>query len=426
MTEYTDSLSAPAEVARAPRQTESLWGWNQVAVAFLSGGLFQGLMVYCYSALMALVALDISATQAELMYPKMAMMAAGAVLAPFLGIMVDRSSIKWALTAGAVIFGAGLTVINTAETILQLALVFALFFGPLQCLLGPLTTSALVSRWFERRRGFAIGVSNVGISVGAFCLPFVIKHMSVDLGMAWDEIFPVLAVGVVVLMLPVILLLTIDKPDDFEQTAGARHAAGNALTTGVLLRDQGFWTLGLCVGIMYGLLVGILSNIVQMGMAKGMSLPDAMYSLSVLALGGFIGKLTVGYLSDRINNCLLLVIVLLVFALGLLPPVLIDSPNAIYLSAFIVGFSAISSLPLWHSLTARLFGVSNFARVIGLAQPIVFLGTFGGPYIVAKFYDLSGTFDYVLLGAAGALVAATVLVIGVRAKEKQVLAAIGS
>jgi MFS family permease len=420
MAEYTETIATSLEAGNEAHLTESRWGWNQVVVAFLTGGLFQGLMIYCYSALMALIALDITATQTELMYPKTAMMAVGAIMAPVLGILVDRYSIKGFLILGVLIFGAGLAVVNTGDSILQLALIFAIFFGPLQVLLGPLTTSALVSRWFDRRRGLAIGVSNVGISTGAFLLPFLIRYLSTDLGMGWREIFPVLAIGVLVLTLPVILLLAIDKPDDYEQRNGAERAATTSFNTGMLLRDKGFWYLGVCVGIMYGLLVGILSNIVQIAMENGLDLQAALLALSWMAIGGVAGKLTVGYLSDRINNCLLLVIVLVIFSLSLLPPVLADGVVPVYLFSAVLGFSAISSLPLWHSLTARLFGVSNFARVIGLSQPIVLVMTMVGPLLVAKIYDITGSFDNALMGISVTLLVTTLLVFGIRAKEKQV------
>ena len=420
MAEYPETIATSLEAGNEVHLTESRWGWNQVVVAFLTGGLFQGLMIYCYSALMALIALDITATQTELMYPKTAMMAVGAIMAPILGVLVDRYSIKGFLILGALIFGAGLAVVNTGDSILQLALIFAIFFGPLQVLLGPLTTSALVSRWFDRRRGLAIGVSNVGISTGAFLLPFLILYLSTDLGMEWREIFPVLAIGVLVLTLPVILLLAIDKPDDYERRNGAVRAATTSLNTGMLLRDKGFWSLGVCVGIMYGLLVGILSNIVQIAMENGLDLQAALLALSWMAIGGVAGKLTVGYLSDRINNCLLLVIVLVIFSLSLLPPVLADGVVPVYLFSVVLGFSAISSLPLWHSLTARLFGVSNFARVIGLSQPIVLVMTMVGPLLVAKIYDITGSFDNALMGISVTLLVTTLLVFGIRAKEKQV------
>ena len=423
MTEYIEPSTQVTELGQQGRVTESRWGWHQVGVAFLAGGLFNGLMVYSYSALIALIAMDLSGTQTELMYPKTAMMGTGALFAPVLGILVDRYSIKGFLLLGVIIFATGLAVLNTANSILQITLIFALFFGPLQSLLGPLTTSALVSRWFERRRGLAIGVSNVGISAGAFILPIIIAYMSSSLGMTWQEVFPTLAVGVLALALPVVLLFTIDKPDDFDGKAGAAQRVTPALTTTMLLRDSGFWALGLCVAIMYGLLVGILSNIVQIGMENGLSQPLAITAISWMAVGGIAGKLTLGYLSDRVNNSLLLVMILVIFALSLLPPIIADGTAVIYLFSVVLGFSALSSLPLWHSLTAQLFGVANFARVIGLTQLLVLPMTMIGPLLAARIYDLTGSFNYALISFSAALLGTTLLVIGVRAKEKQVLTA---
>jgi cyanate permease len=288
--------------------------------------------------------------------------------------------------------------------------------------LGPLTTSALVSRWFTRRRALAIGIANIGISVGGFSLPLLIGHLGQT--MEWRELFLLLGAGALLLALPPVLVLTISKPDDYEETTAEPGSGGSAspthYTTRTLIADKGFWSLGLCVGAMYGVNVGILSNLVQIGLENGLDRATAAGAISVLALSGIIGKLTIGYLSDRLNNCLLLATVLLIFALALVLLAQAHGESAIIAASVLIGFSASSSLPLWHSLTAHLFGVANFSRVIGLTQLIVFPMVMAGPPVAGYIFDTTGSYDRALYFFTGLLGAAILLISGVRAKEKRV------
>lgn len=404
--------------------SESRYAWNQVGVAFLCGGIFNGTIIYAYSLLMVLISADIEASAFEQMWPKTAMMVGGALLAPLIGPMVDRHPIKHFLVLGVVCFAAGLAVVSITNTILQITLVFCLFFGPVQSLLGPLTTSALISRWFTRRRALAIGIGNIGISVGGFTLPILIGHLSQT--MEWREMFLVLSGAALLIALPAVVLLTINKPDDYGQAPASGSATSADIapqhTTRTLLADPGFWSLGLCVGAMYGVNVGILSNLVQIGMEKGLDKGTAAQAIAVLALSGIAGKLTIGFLADRFNKCLLLAAVLLLFALALVLLLRAQDVNTIMLASVLIGFSASSSLPLWHALTASLFGVINFSRVIGLTQLIVFPMVMAGPPLAGFIYDRSGSYDSALKIFSALLLAALLLIIGIRAKEKSVTA----
>lgn len=413
-----------AAVNGKPRLSESRYGWHQVGVAFFTGGMFNGTIIYAYSLLMVLISAEIEATAFQQMWPKTAMMIGGAVLAPFIGPMVDRYPMRRFLVLGLMCFVAGLAVASTSNTIIQVTVVFCLFFGPVQSLLGPLTLSALVSRWFTRRRAFAIGIANIGISAGGFALPMIIGELSETLH--WRELFLLLSACALVLALPPILLLTINQPDDYYATDAAQETAPGAAsgqhTTRSLFADPGFWALGLCVGAMYGVNVGILSNLVQIGMENGLDKATAVRAISILALCGIAGKLSIGYLADHFNKCLLLAMVVSLFALALLLLMRAEDVTGIMLASVLIGFSASSSLPLWHSLTASLFGVANFARVIGLTQLLVFPMVMAGPPVAGYIYDTTGSYDNALLFFACLLAAALLLIIGVRAKEKRVLA----
>jgi hypothetical protein len=130
-----------------------------------------------------------------------------------------------------------------------------------------------------------------------------------------------------------------------------------------------------------------------------------------------------GFLADRVNKCLLLASVLLLFMGAVFALAFARDLDDILLCSIVIGFSASSSLPLWHSLTASMFGVANFSRVIGLTQPLLFLLVLAGPPEAGKVRVVTGSYDLALFSFAAMLLVSLLLVIGVRIKERQTQAA---
>ncbi len=93
--------------------------------------------------------------------------AGGAIVSPLVGYLLDRLSIQWVIGLGAIALRVGAFLRSPATaslTVMVLALLIPVAIGAVA--IGPLTTSTLASRWFFRRRGFALGVAAVATSAG--------------------------------------------------------------------------------------------------------------------------------------------------------------------------------------------------------------------------------------------------------------------
>ena len=86
--------------------------------------------------------------------------------------MHEAARIRAGPRAGIALVAAGLGVVSQAHALWQLYLGFGLLVSLGTALAGPLSCHALLTNWFVRRRGTAMGISQLGISLsGTFMVP---------------------------------------------------------------------------------------------------------------------------------------------------------------------------------------------------------------------------------------------------------------
>ena len=96
-----------------------------------------------------------------------------AVLGPAVGSWIDRGSQKWIMIAGACLMSLGLILSSMAVELWQLAIAFCVVANLGIVMFGPMPSVALVSRWFVRRRGLAVGIAVAGATAASAIGPIV-------------------------------------------------------------------------------------------------------------------------------------------------------------------------------------------------------------------------------------------------------------
>ena len=106
----------------------------------------------------------------------------------------------------------------------------------------------------------------------------------------------------------------------------------------------------------------------------------------------FFGTGLGGYLGDRINKRIIIMIAMCAHAAGLLLMTWIESPVTI--GAFVVlhGLAWGSRGPLMQAIRADYFGSTHFAQIMGWSAIVVLLGTVIGPLIAGVLADSTGNY----------------------------------
>lgn len=134
------------------------------------------------------------------------------VASPFIGRVVDRYGARKVISIGALIVGLGFVSLSQASNLWHFYVSYAVV-GVGMAAMGHVPASAIVSNWFKKRRGTAIGIMSSGIGAGGVVLaPLVGGYLIPNFG--WRASYLVLAALTWVLVIPLALLVIKTKPAD--------------------------------------------------------------------------------------------------------------------------------------------------------------------------------------------------------------------
>ena len=336
------------------------------------------------------------------------------LFSPFVGYFVDKWSARAIMALGVVALGAGLIVASMAGTLIHTYAAFLILLPLAALTLGVMPSSTVISRWFRKRRGLALGISVAGSSVGGAFLPILVTAMFAIFG--WrDALF---GIGCALLVFaPVIYFLVIDRPEDvgLEQEEEG-DGAGKELTEvdqvewtikGLLTTGQ-FWLQTLISATLLAVTLGLLANLSLH--AKDMGLKGAQIATlySILAVLSFGGKIVVGGMFDRLGLKVtgLIVAGLMIAGLSILD--LSTSALGLTLACIPLGLAYGGVTPMWTNMIARGFGAKSYGRAIGTMNPLHTPITASTAPIAGYISDTTGSYDLVFALYIGLVIVAAV------------------
>lgn len=326
-----------------------------------------------------------------------------ALLSPFVGALVDRVGVRRVLLPSLCAFG--LTLVALALMSGPLALFLGLYF--LLAVSGAGVTSAVYSqvivRWYDRSRGTALGIGLSGIGIGLVVLPPLIQQIVERFG--WRGGYLFLAAVVVLVVFPVCLVWLKERPWVGKDSSEAAPASGLSLTQAA--RQPRFWFMSFSFFLLGIFTTGFSAHMVPLLADLGMA--GAMIGLAV-SVKGFtviVGRLGVGWLLDRADPRLVVIVSLVGPIACLIMLMMGGSPWLVFLAAALAGFGVGAEQDFMCYFTGKYFGVKNYARIYGVMYAMLIFGSGTGPLIMGYCQQFTG--DYTL--GLGVLAALTTLAI---------------
>jgi MFS family permease len=129
---------------------------------------------------------------------------------PFVGRLVDRYGARKIMLTVVILLGLGCIAFGFAPGIIWLALGFGAlrFFGQGSLML---TSVNVVSHWFSRKRGFAMGMMLLGFAISMAIHPPLSQWLIEQVG--WRQAWIWLGISTWVLMVPIVFFLLQDAPE---------------------------------------------------------------------------------------------------------------------------------------------------------------------------------------------------------------------
>jgi predicted MFS family arabinose efflux permease len=339
-----------------------------------------------------------------------------AVGLPIVGRIIDRIGARRIQIASMAMLAVLLAALPLLVSKIWHITVLLIVLGALTAATNGVAYMHVVSAWFYRKRGLAIGLVQAGTGLGYAYVPVLVSHV-ID-NYSWRAAYLVLAGIIAFIALPLIWLWMRESPEEFglrpdgdppDSAPPAETSRDVGLELTEILRRREFWTL-VCVlaGLSFAL-HGLLAHLVPLLVDRGMSSTSAASVQASLGITVMLARVLVGFLMDRFFAPRVAMTFFALSALGLVAFATGAVEGFAFLAAIMVGLSIGAEVDMVAYLAGRYFGLKSFGATFGLLFGAVLIGITLGPVAFGYTYEAMGSYVDVLWVGAGFNVLAIVL-----------------
>jgi MFS family permease len=315
-----------------------------------------------------------------------------ALAMPLGGRAVDRFGPRVTAATGAAVLAVGFAALTRVTSVASYAGLLILI-GFCASLSSPVAHTRAVAATFRRRRGLALGITQVGIGLAAALVPPLVARQIGSGG--WRSGFLLLAALAAAGIIPSLLGLP-GKLHAREPTGAEAHSRSALWSSGLFWLQLGaFTTMALAF-------IGIIAHFVPMLRASGVSLAQASALAGTIGMSVIVTRLIVGWLADHLEPAWLGMASCLVCAAGVLTLAL-GGPQLALPAALALGCAIGAEADLIGILTARNFPLASYSRAYS-AQYAAFTVAGGvSPLVAGLLVEKSGGYRLPELLAAALL-----------------------
>lgn len=401
---------AVASPEAAGKKTRIFYGWYIVAASILTNALVTAAYFQGFQAFVLPILNEFGWTRTQLAGATSTRQVESGIVGPAVGLLADRVGPRKLIIIGGVI--VGLSVIGLSQT--RSLPMYYFFFIMISVGTGGATHGVtwplIISRWFRKRRGRAIGIAMSGPVLGGV---MVIPNTFFVEQWGWRSVL--FAYGVVILVVvPLMGFIARNRPEPYgyapdgdppEAFHSSLTPAGEIARPGVIeetglsvsgiLRSRAFWAFALFLG---GL--GMASSAfgqwqVAYFVDRGMTNSEAALVVAATVVASGFGRVVGGAFLDFISYRVVLVGVALVMAFSQFYLVLVEAGTFVLAIPFSAtfGFATGSMVALRPAVGGMLFGTRNLGAVIGLLQGGALASGVAGPIIMGNVFDRTDSYQ---------------------------------
>ena len=319
-----------------------------------------------------------------------------ALSCPIVGWLIDRFGTRRVMIPGILVFALAVAGFGLMQP--QPLLIYAIFCiaGFISAVQSPIPYATVITHWFDRNRGMALGVATAGVGLGVALMPqlaaFLIRHFG------WRYAYFGLGIAVVVLAWIPVVIFVRDPP----RTSRAGRAGATSELPGVsvatALKSRDFWLLSIAFFLGVLAINGTIVHIVPLLTDRGIALQLATTALSVAGIAIIVGRIVCGWCLDRfwgpyVAICFFVLpmagIALLIS--GLPYPVLL-------IGAALCGAGIGAEIDQMAFFIGRYFGLKAYGKIYGFMFMLFNIGTGIGPALSGLAFDRFHSYSQILVG----------------------------
>jgi len=397
------------------------YGWVVVASAFVITFIMSGVN-FSYGVLFLPIVNEFGWSRGLASAVMLVCGTAYATTLPFTGILADRFGYKWVLAISVGFLSLGLILSSQIHELWQLYVFTGLLVG-LSISASFAIPVALVSVWFTRRQGLAVGVATLGISLGTATIPLLISCLITSID--WRSAVLLSGIVVAIFCIPSTLLMRSpprnisipDSSDGKDPTSTQQSATSDleiGLTVSQAVRTGQFWMLFAMFLLFLSSLGLVMLHLVPYAVDSGIDSVHAAILITLIGIFGIVGRLSSGVLSDRIGIKPIMLFCTVLLGLNTAFIALCSEPWAFYVFASIYGITYSGFVTQMVRITRSVFGGKALGSVFSALMVSDGIGLGIGPWVAGSIFDATGDYQIPYLAAAAGLIIATAFVIIIR------------
>ena len=374
------------------------YGWTIVGIGSLGIFTSGAGQSHTFSPFIPVISKDLQISSTSITTAYMIATLFAAFLLPQIGKLVDKFGPRIVLIYTVILLGIGCLIFGAASNFLMLAVAFGFlrFFGQGTLMLG---SANIITQWFDKKRGFALGLMGLGFALSMGIHPPISDFLITNYG--WRNAWVIIGLSTWILMLPPLIFLAIDKPEDVnEKPDGIQKKIVNkntkifGLSLNQALKEKSFYILSFSF-FSISTLVTALHFFQVTILNQYFNLPSreaaALFIPTMIAMIIFIPL--AGKILDKFETHNVIGIALLVTTSSLISISFSSNITFAIIYSIIFGINNAFNLSLFGYIWPRYFGRLHVGSIQGTGQMVLVVGASIG----AMPFALAMDFGYDLL-----------------------------
>ncbi len=379
------------------------FGWRLLAGLFVtymaSNGILLNTLPMFYPSLME----EFGWNQAEVASPAALFYLASGFMSLVSGYFLDRYSAKRIMLFGLAGIVLALAYFSRVTSLFELFAIYIVFSVGLATG-GLLPSMLLLTRWFVRMRGIAVGTLLLASSAGGMVFPLLVPGWLETFG--WRQsILMFTVIGAAMMILPVLFLIRDFphnmglKPDgdgNMEETGKAEPVASNAGPKFIdALKSPTTYLLIFTTATLWICVTGVINHqTIYLQKDLGIAFETVGAVVSVFFASSVVGYLIFGYLSDRFKKVHILMLAVANLGVGLFVLRILEAEDIaiLYIYAIIFGIGFSGAFAMVQLIVAEFFAGPDYGRILGLFVFIDTIASAGGIRLLGDMRVVMGSY----------------------------------
>ena len=325
------------------------------------------------------------------------------LLAILTGRLSDKYGPRMLVTLGGILIGVGFILMSRVSLLWHVYLLEGVVMG-IGCSACFVPVMSTVPRWFAKKSVLAVAIGYIGFGLGGVVSPPLAQWLISAFG--WRQAFIILGAIITITIVIVAQFMKHSpqrvglKPYGYEGATEDKQTPDLAtadFSFKQAIKSGRFWTFSPILFCFFFSLMVVLVHIVPYAIDTGMAKEAAASILSIIAAVSLIGRLSMGFISDKIGSRMVLIACTILTVLAMIWLLFVNEAWMFYVFAVLFGLAYGGIVPLETVLPAELFGFSSLGVILACVTLLGIFGASVGPFAAGNIFDVTGNYTLAFL-----------------------------